>query len=210
MFKPIERDVYSWEVPDAEFGEMMNGHLYIQDDGFVLIDPPLMPGLLQGLGVFGKCDGVILLSGSHKRGSVMASNALGTILYVPEFAAGQIQGKNVKSYKDGEKLAGDFKAIELETKIGVFGDHPIHEMALLDSKNRIFICDACYGQPGGSLSIAPEGIIPGNTRQQALASLKAIVKVLPTGVNTAFFGHGTDIKGEFSKQVETRKKEFNL
>ena len=24
MFKPVEKDVYTWSVPDAEFGEMMN------------------------------------------------------------------------------------------------------------------------------------------------------------------------------------------
>ena len=210
MFKPIEKDVYAWEVPDAEFGEMMNGHLYIQKDGYVLIDPPLMPGLLQSLGVFGKCNGVILLSGSHKRGSAMASNALGTTLYVPEFAASQIQGKNVKPYKDGDIIAGDLKAVEIKSEIGIFGDHPIHEMALLDSHKRIFICDVCYGSPSGTLNLAPEGVIPGNVKEQAQASLTALLKALPFGVNTAFFGHGADMKGEFSKQVEARKMEFKL
>lgn len=210
MFKPVERDVFAWSVPDPEFGEMMNGHLYIQNDGYVLIDPPLMPDLLQSLSVFGKCNGVVILSGSHKRGSVMASNALGTSLYVPEFAAQQIQGHNVKAYRNGDKIAGDLQAIEVKTDMGVFGEHPIHEMALLDSKKRLFVSDVCYGQPSGKLNFAPEEIIPGNTGEQVKASITALSKALPNGVNTAFFGHGTDMKKEFSIQVEARKKDFNL
>ncbi len=210
MFKPVERDVYAWTVPDAEFGELMNGHLYFQNDGYVLIDPPLAPGILQSLGVFGKCNGVIILSGSHKRGSVMASGVLGAPLYVPEFAAQQIQGQSVKTYRNGDRIAGDLQAIEIKTDIGVFGEHPIHEMALLDSKNRLFISDVCYSQQAGKLDFAPEGVIPGHTTEQVKASVSALSKVLPLGVNTAFFGHGTDMKNDFSKHVVERKKEFNL
>ncbi len=210
MFKPVEKDVYTWSVPDAEFGEMMNGHLFIQDDGYALIDPPLMPDLLNSLGVFGKCKAVILLSGSHKRGSFMASGMLGAPLYVPEFAAVNFNLPNAKPYKNGDNILGELHAIEIKSEIGVFGEHPIHEMVLVDSKKRAFISDVCYGHPSGRLNFAPEEVIPGHSPEQVRASIGALIRALPSGINTAFFGHGTDIKGEFSKQVELRRKEFNL
>lgn len=210
MFKPVERDVFVWTVPDAEFGELMNGHLYIQNDGYVLIDPPLMPELLQSLEAFGKCNGVILLSASHKRGSIMASGMLGATLCVPEFAMGQIQAPGARAYRNGDRIAGDLEALELQTDVGVFGEHKLHEMVLLDSKKRAFISDACYGQPSGKLNFAPEEVIPGHTEEQVKASASAIMRTIPNGVDTAFFGHGTDMKSGFSKQVEIRKKELNL
>lgn len=210
MFKPIEKDVYSWSVPDAEFGEIMNGHLLLQNDGYVLIDPPLMPELLQSLSAFGKCNGVILLSGSHKRGSVMAAGVLGATLFVPEFAVSGFPMNNVKVYRNGDRIAGGLEAVEIKSEIGVFGEHPIHEMALLDSGKRIFISDVCYGQPSGKLNFAPEEMIPGHSEEQVKASVSALLKALPPGVNTALFGHGTDMKDGFHKQVEARRKEFGL
>lgn len=210
MFKPVERDVYVWTVPDSEFGEMMNGHLYIQDDGYALVDPPLMPDLLQSLGVFGKCNGIVLLSGSHKRGAMLASQVLAAPLYIPEFAAQQVQAPNATLYKKGDKVAGDLTALELSTEIGIFGEHKIHEMALVDGKNRLFISDVCHGLPDGKLNFAPEGIFPGYTQEQVKAAVNALARVMPNGVHTAFFGHGADMKNGFAEQVEARKKELNL
>ena len=188
----------------------MNGHLFFQNDGYALIDPPLMPDLLNSLVVLGKCKGVILLSGTHKRGSVMASGVLGAPLYVPEFASEDFKMPNTKPYKNGDKVLGELQALEIMSEIGVFGEHPIHEMVLVDSKKRAFISDVCYGHPSGRLNFAPEEVIPGHSPEQVKASIGALIKVLPSGIDTAFFGHGVDIKGGFSKQVELRRKDFSL
>lgn len=212
MFVPSERDVYSWKVPDAEFGELMQGHLYLMQDEYLLIDPPLMPDLLEKLQVFGKCAGVVMLGPSHKRGVGLASAILQAPLNVPEFASDIFSPEpaNLKTYKEGDVLPGGLKAVELQTDMGIFGEHKVHEMALLDGKGRVFIGDICHGYNGGELALAPEDIFPGYTDDQVKSSLRAIVEKIPGNIKSGFFGHGDDIIGSFGSEIERRKKEFNL
>ncbi len=211
MFIPSEKDVYSWKVPDAEFGELMQGHVYLENEGYVIIDPPLMPDLLDRLQVFGKCLGVIVLGPSHKRGSGLASSILQAPLFVPGFASSffEPQPANLKIYNEGDLLPGKLKAVELETEIGIFGEHRVHEMALIDGKDRAFIGDVCHGYHHGNLALAPEDIFPGYTEEQVKASLKAILEKIPVNIRSGFFGHGDDLVNNFGKEIERRKAELN-
>lgn len=212
MFMPSERDVYGWKVPDAEFGELMQGHVYMFQGEYLLIDPPLMPEILEKLQFFGKCAGVVLLGSSHKRGSGMASAVLQAPLYVPEFAKDIFSPEpaNLKYYKENDKLPGGLKAVEIQTDQGIFGEHKVHEMALLDGHGRAFIGDVCHGYNHGELALAPEDIIPGYTEDQVKSSLRALLSKIPNGTRTGFFGHGDDLVGSFGSELERRKKEFNL
>lgn len=212
MFIPSEKDVYSWKVPDAEFGELMQGHVYLLDNGYVIVDPPLMPNLLDRLQIFGKCLGVIVLGPSHKRGSGLASSILQAPLYVPDFASSSFdpQPANLEVYKEGDTLLGNLKAVELQTEIGIFGEHKVHEMALIAGNHRAFIGDVCHGYNNGKLALAPEDIFPGYTEEQAKASLKAILEKIPASIKSGFFGHGDDLVNSFGKELERRKAELGL
>ena len=213
MFVPIERDVYAWKVPDAEFGELMQGHVHLLEDGFILTDPPLMPDLTERLGVFGKCHAVIVLSHSHKRGSALASRMLDAPLYYPEFASSEGDiGLGVEPiyYKDGDILPGKLKTSEIKTEIGIFMEHPVHEMCLVDRKKRVFIADVCHGMRDGTLALAPEDIFPGYSEEQVKASFNALVKAVPSDVKSGFFGHGDDISVTFSARIHDRKAELKL
>lgn len=211
MFKPSDRDVFSWSVPDAEFGEMMNGHILLLNDGYVLVDPPMAPDLVEDLSVFGKCLGIISLGPAHKRGAMTLASMLKTNLFVPDFAVDAFGGSSetVKSYGNGSSLPGNLKAMELQTKIGIFGDHKIHEMALTDEKNRAFVADACYAFDG-KMNVAPEGIMPNFSHEQASASFGEVYHKLGSKMTHGFFGHGVDLKGNFGAEIERRKKEFTL
>lgn len=212
MFIPIEKDVYAWNVPDAEFGELMQGHICLQKDSYVLIDPPLMPDLLERSGAFGKCLGVIILSPSHKRGGIFASRMLGTSFYFPRFASSQpgapSEMDNLIQYEAGHELPGDLHALEIKTDIGIFGDHRVHEMALVDRKSRIFIADVCHGTRFGKLALAPEDILPSYRDEQVKSSMNAILKAVPRGIVSGFFGHGKDITGDFSDLLKEREDEL--
>lgn len=212
MFIPSQRDVYSWKVPDSEFGELMQGHVYLMPGEYVIIDPPLMPDLLEKLQVFGKCAGVIILGPSHKRGAGLASAILQAPLYVPDFAAGTFSPEpaSLNMYKEGDTLPGNLKAVELETDIGIFGEHKVHEMALLDGKGRVFIGDICHGMKNGDLALAPEDIFPGYSEEQVKSSLKAVLAKIPIGIKSGFFGHGDDLSGTLGKELEKRKSELGV
>lgn len=212
MFIPSEKDVYSWKVPDSEYGEIMNGHIYLMKGEYVIIDPPLKPDILEKLQVFGKCLGVIVLGQSHKRGSGLASAILQAPLYVPEFSSGIFNPEpaNLKTYKEGDVLPGNLKAVEIETDKGIFGEHKVHEMALLDQNNRAFIADICHGFGLGKLALAPEDIFPGYTEEQVKSSFKALAAKIPSKIITGFFGHGIDLVGNFGEEIERRKLELGL
>lgn len=212
MFIPSEKDVYSWKVPDSEFGEMMNGHVYLLGGEYLIVDPPLKPDLLEKLQVFGKCLGVVILGQSHKRGASLASAILQAPLFVPEFSAATFnpEPSNLKKYKDGDKLPGNLKAIELQTDKGIFGDHKVHEMALLDGNSRVFISDVCHGFDHGKLALAPEDIFPSYTEEQIKSSLNALLTRIPTTVKTGFFGHGEDLVGTFGSEIQRRKEELGV
>lgn len=190
----------------------MQGHLYLIQDEYLLIDPPLMPDLLEKLQVFGKCAGVIMLGPSHKRGVGLASAVLQAPLYVPKFASGVFSPEpaNLKTYNEGDILPGGLKAVELQTDMGIFGDHKVHEMALLDGKGRAFIGDVCHGHNKGELALAPEDIFPGYTEEQVKSSLRAILAKIPLDIKSGFFGHGDDLVGSFGSEIGRRKEQFKL
>lgn len=214
MFRPEFKDVFSWEVPDAEFGELMQGHMLVNGDSYVLIDPPLMPELLEKTRISGTCSGVIVLGASHKRGGFMASRLLDTRLYFPKYAAealGDVASTDIaRLYSDGDSLPEGLKAVEIKTEIGIFGEHPVHEMVLLDEKGRAFIGDVCHGTPDGRLELAPEGIFPGYTQDQVKASLKALLSAVPLDSGAGFFGHGRDLLQNFGALISKRKEELKL
>lgn len=212
MFIPSQKDVFSWKVPDPEFGEIMNGHLFIRPEGYLIMDPPMMPELLDKLRTFGKCLAVVTLSPSHLRGSGFASSILQAPSYVPEFATAALNSNspNVVSYKEGDELPGGLKAVEIQTGIGIFGEHKVREMALLDNEGRVFIGDICHGYEKGQLALAPEDIFPGYTEMQVKSSLKAILEKVPVDIKTGFFGHGDDLVGTFGQELQKRKNELGV
>lgn len=47
MFQPVRKNVFRWSTPDPEDDWMVVGHAFLTDGGTVLIDLPLVPGLLK-------------------------------------------------------------------------------------------------------------------------------------------------------------------
>src|SRR3989442_12880244 len=69
MFSPVRRDVFRWGTPDPEGDWIMVGHLFVRDSEIILIDPPLIPGLIESITRIGKPKAIILTSQNHTRGS---------------------------------------------------------------------------------------------------------------------------------------------
>ena len=212
MFRPIEKDAFAWNVPDAEFGEIMVGHVLVGDNGYVIIDPPMMPGLVDSLRVFGDCLAVIILTPTHKRGGSIAAVQLSAPHYFPGFASesypAHIEVPGKVFYNPGDLLPLNLKVMEIQTGGPVFGDHPMHEMALMDETGRAFFADICHGSGREKLEIGPEGVIPGHTDEQISNGLEALAKAVPPTAVTGFFGHGDDLVGNFGKLLSDRMKKF--
>ena len=68
MFTPVRKDVWRWGTPDPEGDWIMYGHLIVRDGKCVLIDPPLVPDLIESVDRIGKLEGVVLTTLDHTRG----------------------------------------------------------------------------------------------------------------------------------------------
>jgi hypothetical protein len=84
MFSPVRRDVFRWGTPDPEGDWIMFGHLFVRDSEIILIDPPLIPGLIESISRIGKPKTIILTTQNHTRGSRHIREKTGATVYVPD------------------------------------------------------------------------------------------------------------------------------
>lgn len=213
MFLPVTKNVYRWETPDPEHGEMMVGHVLLENDGYVLIDPPMVPNLLSGLSALGECKGVIVTSLNHSRGGSTLSAITKSNYYVPKHQEEQLKNQgstsNVVFYDENTELPSGLTSVRCRTEIPVFNGFHIDEMVLLSSAGA-FVGDAAHGMQSSRLAFAPEDIIPDPDMEAAKASLKALEKAVGGNKDTAFFGHGFDVVSTFGHNLNQRKKELGV
>ncbi len=210
MFLPVARNVYKWETPDPEHGEMMAGHMLVGSDGVLLIDPPMVPGLLKGVAPLGKVVGVIVTSASHKRGAATISAITGAPYYFPAHLkedSGLEGAENVRFYDGSTELPMGLKAIRIRGEKPMIATHHIDETVLVHGDSA-FVGDVAHGYPDGRIAFAPEDIIPNPSREGVASSFNAIDGALGNSVDTIFCGHGSDIVGKYRASMAERRKEF--
>lgn len=210
MFVPVTRNVYKWETVDPEYGEMMAGHLFMKDGGIVLIDPPMAPGLINGLAPLGKVIGVLVTSASHKRGALFASAFTGSTYYFPSHlkqGSGLETNENVKFYDESTELPLGLKALRVKTEVPIIGEHHVDEMALLTG-DYAFVGDVAHGSSSLGIAFAPEEIVPSPEGNRVMASFNALDKAVKGSVKTIFCGHGDDIVDSYKELMDKRRSEF--
>src|SRR5437879_13923900 len=84
MFTPIREGVFRWSTPDPADDWMMVGHLFVRETGVVLVDPPMVPGLLEAAGRLGKREAVLLTEQHHTRASRFIAKRAGIPVYLAE------------------------------------------------------------------------------------------------------------------------------
>lgn len=206
MFFPVARDVFRWQTADPEFGELMIGHILIVGTSYVLFDPPAIsvPDFLKYFKVFGKCEGVFVLSKHHKRGAQMISGALGTLLYIPKITAeAEDQSDGTVLYDSSSNLPLNLRAFEMKTTVPVFSTHALKEMAIVDEQNRAFIADIAHSEDGRHLLYGPEGFGPNPDKAAVESSRNALLNAVPKETSALFCGHGEDIL-DFKAAVQTK------
>lgn len=86
MVSWIENDIGMWTTPDPEEEILMVGHIIRSEETYVLIDPPVIPGLPQYLSTIGRIETIILTTHDHTRGSRYLSDAFACPVYAPRFS----------------------------------------------------------------------------------------------------------------------------
>lgn len=67
MFTPARNEILRWGTPDPVGDWIMEGHLIDNDGKLIIIDPPLVPGLLESMKRIGKVEAVLLTTLDHTR-----------------------------------------------------------------------------------------------------------------------------------------------
>ncbi len=162
MLTRMNDNIFRWWTPDPEEENLMAGHLVTTSDGFVLIDPPVVPGLGDFLERFGRAHAIILTTHDHTRGSRYLSDRFGAPILVPEQAdeARLAQGRVVAAgaYRDGQTLPGGITA----RRVPVWVDQSLYlDEMLLIRGDAALLGDVASGRLDGSIECCPEQFVPG-------------------------------------------------
>ena len=210
MFSPVRRDVFRWGTPDPEIDEMMYGHLFLEDDRCILVDPPFVPGLIEEIDRLGSLEAVMITTLDHTRGVEYICRRTGAHLYIPD----QMKSKAIdpKFYiaKSGIK---DFEMYGSEP---IFGMKPFRltiegrsaenepymdEYAFLTDHKELIVGDTAVGTVDNRLLIAPEWFpIPGEPYPPAHNTFRKVVA--ESGATSLLTSHGSNIYGNLQELVK--------
>lgn len=211
MLTPVRKDVFRWGTPDPEAEWVMFGHLIVNDSKCTLIDPPLIPGLLEAVQRMGKVDGVALTTLDHTRGAAYIARKTGATLYLPDQNPGDVDPRGysiMKEMKDFEKFSSG-KVLGLRVYgLSVPGNSDIgmpsvNEFAFLTDQKELIVGDFAVGSESGKVLVAPEwfpGHNPNPVYQPAHNELRNLVK--KTGAVSLLASHGHDLYGTLQVEAE--------
>lgn len=198
MLTRMNDNIFRWWTPDPEEENLMAGHLVTTSDGFVLIDPPVVPGLGDFLERFGRAHAIILTTHDHTRGSRYLSDRFGAPILVPEQAdeARLAQGRVVPAgaYRDGQTLPGGITA----RRVPVWVDQSLYlDEMLLIRGDAALLGDVASGWLDGSIECCPEQFVPSPALAKVAASCRALRESVPTDVQLLLPGHNYPISGDW-------------
>lgn len=213
MLIPASRNVFSWSTPDPNDDWLMVGHLLLTDSAPILIDPPVVPGIVEALESLGGVSAIVLTTGDHVRGSEFFSRRFEVPVYAPFQTADDIDPSSfsrLKSmdgmlqYDGNSQLPGRMKAFP--AKVGRGKSSPsISEMMILTGAGELLAGDIAMGSLEGSLLTRNEFFYDspaGGDVAQCLNEIRKII--LETGSRTLLSSHGCDITGKLQEKLEER------
>ncbi len=211
MFTPVRRDLFRWETPDPESDWMMVGHFIARDSGCVLVDPPLVPGLLEAVKRIGKVEGVVLTTLDHSRGAAYIAKKTGARLYVPDQSPDDIDPRALRILKEiaDHERYGSGKVLGLKVfRLSVpenrdIGMPSMNEFALLTDHKELITGDFVCGSPEGRILVAPEWFpteTPSSAYPLAQTEFRSLVR--KAEAVSLLSSHGSDIIGTLQKELE--------
>lgn len=209
MFTPIRRGALRWSTPDPADDWMMVGHLFVRDSGVVLVDPPMVPGLLEAARRLGELEAVLLTEQNHTRGAGFIGKRAGIPVYLPESTPEAVEAWETARVKQ----IGEFEVYKAGSVLG-FQAHKFGEdYALLSDRKELLVGDNARGDRQGNVLIFPEWFglytpgppypAPEDISQGFRDSLRKRFKeiVRATGATSLLASHDYDIVGNLQERA---------
>ena len=145
--------IMTWSVFNQDRGLDFNGHLVVNDEGCVLIDPPPMTDeQIQRAEGFMAPAAIVITNAHHTRDARPLAERWRARILLPELDARSMPSE-VRlggTYSDGDRLPAGLRVVGLE------GQKTPGESALLcEGAGAIILGDALIGKPPGRLSLLP-------------------------------------------------------
>lgn len=211
MFEPVSENILRWKTPDPEGDWMMCGHLIFENGRCILIDPPLVPRLIDSISRLGKVEAVILTTMDHIRGAKYISEKTGADLFIPDQAKSfwldpeeVLSQKGIRGFQKygGEDLFG-LKCYHITVPQEGGTDEPyLDEFALLTDKKELIVGDIAIGKPDGGVVLAPEWFPHDPPYKENPYSKRAFKRVLDASdADSLLAPHGCNIYGGLQKFI---------
>ena len=209
MFTPIRERVFRWSTPDPADDWMMVGHLFVRDTGVVLVDPPMVPGLLEAASRLGKLEAVLLTEQNHTRAARFIAKRANIPVYLPETIPEAVEPWEASRVK----AIGNFEAYRAGSVLGFKAYKFGEDYALLSDGKELLVGDNARGDHKGNVLIFPEWFklytpgppypnpedFPKEWRDSLRKQFKDIVKT--TGATSLLASHDYDIIGNLQART---------
>jgi hypothetical protein len=212
VFNPVEPGVWRWSTPDPADPWMMVGHLLETPDGVVLVDPPVVPGLVDAVCTLKGGLGIVLTTHDHVRGAGWLHRQLGCPVFAPHQSMGHPLIRDhlphAIPYDEATALPAGLAARRARAQVMRVEDTEesayVDEMVLLTATGAVLTGDLAMGGPHGELWGCPEGLTLHPDPEKVRASLAVFQSVVPADVRTLLASHGDDVVGSLAKARRQR------
>ncbi|MCL5783614.1 MAG: hypothetical protein M1476_06880 [Candidatus Thermoplasmatota archaeon] len=205
MFEPVNRNILRWGTPDPEGDWIMYGHIVHDEQRCIMIDPPLVPGLIESTARLGKLEAVILTTLDHTRGAKYITEKTGATLFIPdqvkstcvdpEAVLAQKGIREFQKYSNGDLLG--LKPYRVTAEDKSTANKPwMDEFALLVPQDCLIVGDVAIGTAEGNIILAPEWfphIPPHPAHPPVLREFSKVV--LNSGATSLLASHGNNVYG---------------
>ncbi len=196
MFEPITRNVFRWETPFPLNDQNLVGHLIMRESECILIDPPVVPGLVETVKRLGTAHSIILTSQNHVRGTEYIASRTGATVYIPDQDQRAVDPRDqisIGEIKEAVKF-GEGKVLGMK----VLKDY--YDFALVTEGGMLAVSDNGMGTVDGKLRLWPESMNfdpPKPPNETIHREFKELVR--KSGAHTLLAGHGYDIMGNLQE-----------
>ena len=207
MFTPVRKGAFSWKTPDPAEPWMMVGHLFVRDSGIILVDPPLVPGLIDAAKRLGKPEAILLTTQNHTRATKYIARKTGIPVYLPEQDKESLDPREVITVKDIGKYETFNEGNVLGFEVYKFGD----DFALASPEKELLVGDNAIGDLNGKILPAPEWFpreTPEQTSEPSYIEFRNVMVkgfkdiVRKSGATSLLPSHGYDIVGDLQKRTD--------
>lgn len=207
LLTPIREGAFRWSTPDPADDWMMAGHLFVGTTGIVLVDPPLVPGLVDEATRLGRPEAVLLTTRNHTRASAFLHKRIGIPVHLPEQEPNAVDPREAVKVKE----IGDFEVYGAGSILGFQAYKFGPECVLLTSLKELLFGDMAVGDDKGRVVLWPDWYTSGppyesyskelsdSDRRNIKEGFKEMVKM--TGATSLLASHGYDIRADLQSRA---------